>query len=55
MVETHMDMYLHDSSTKFCMVVRGELAGGCVRELEHAGHGGENPAFDSADDVAPWR
>jgi hypothetical protein len=31
-----MDMYLHDSSTTFRIVLRGELAGGSVRELEHA-------------------
>jgi hypothetical protein len=30
-----MDMYLHDSSAALRIVLRGELAGGYVRELEH--------------------
>jgi hypothetical protein len=31
-----MDMYLHDSSEMFCFVLRGDLAGVFVRELESA-------------------
>ena len=31
-----MEMYLHDSREMFCFVLRGELAGGSVRELELA-------------------
>ena len=31
-----MEMYLHDSSAALRFVLRGELAGGYVRELEHA-------------------
>lgn len=34
--ETHMEMYLHDSSARFCFVLRGELSGVSVRELENA-------------------
>ena len=34
--ETHMEMYLHDSSARFCFALRGELAGVSVRELERA-------------------
>ena len=31
-----MDMYQHDSASTFRFVLRGELAGGPVQELEHA-------------------
>jgi hypothetical protein len=31
-----MEMYLHDSREMFCLVLRGKLAGGSVRELELA-------------------
>ena len=31
-----MELYLHHTSTMFCLVPRGELAGGLVREMECA-------------------
>src|SRR5260370_16209714 len=33
---TQMQMFQHDSATMFRFVLRGELTGGDVRELEHA-------------------
>ena len=31
-----MEMYQHDSAAMFRFVLRGDLTGGCVSELEHA-------------------
>jgi len=37
-----MDMYQHDSATMFQFVLRGELMGDGVRDLEHAWHTAES-------------